>query len=305
MFEQLLERDAAQFESAETLLSVALEFLCMIAERWSILHLVHYLQCTRTHKDIMQQLVMKVANLSGMNAQQIRASFRRFGLQCLCPPDSSQKAKIEELISKQSGMDEWLKYQCYTQVDYETMYLMVDYLMPKYCADDDKQRRGRMVEFFRLMVTNDDVEDVDNNDMLLLMSVITSICHSHNLLKSHYLALIDKLESEAILPFAIIEKWRMDEYDVLTDERHQHCKERGLVLLSDLVDTLQRKEIKENSLLQGFDTSTDEEVSEAALEFLDRLQGTYGYIGTRELLRPNVNRQNIANRCSWKCSDLI
>ena len=203
-----------------TFLSVNLKLLSLIFEKFSILDLIKHME----EANIMSRFLTKLLNITNMNQSEIRTQFVKYGLKCVYPANNTM---LDELIRNKRPINEFLENECYLYSNYISMRKMLKYLIPKYCSNEseNKQINPALFEFIKLMVINavdiddDDDQDRDNNDKLLLLSFITSICNDHNLLQTQYENIIQQLKNNHILPFYIIDRWRMDEYDNYTRKK--------------------------------------------------------------------------------------
>jgi len=230
---------------------------------------------------IMQRFESKY--FDNISYDDVWCEFKEYGLQCIYPSNDEQIQTIQKLIHAKSSITEFLENKCYDKwVNYQTMHLMLDYLLPKYYDNED------IFDFIKLMVDDEDVADIDNNDKLLLFSVIVSVFNDHGLLEAELLSFVKEVIWRDIISFDVMEKWRLDEFN------NTSTKKDALLILSDLIHELQCKEIKENmdrdELNISYITTEDDD------EYAQSLDAAY--ISMHDLFITNINR-TVSNR-PWR-----
>jgi len=296
--------------------TVVLHLLSLLQRQSSFLHLVRIL-----HHDqgvnFMEKFFYQFTDV-----HKYRDLFARYGFMSLYPHIEAT-AQIETMIKMQASLTDLLRCDSIQCTNYVSMYRLLEYVIPQYgvvAIDDDddlSKQQDVLLQLLQRMVSipeERDTDDVDNNHKLLLMALLTAVCQRHHVLPTHYYSLLERLESDEVVPFAVIEKWRLDEFDSLTDAMSSssesssektkvYGKRDALMVLSDFIDMLQRREIKQNAR-HLFTDDDDEDDSAELLEFVDDFDSSFDetYIGTLDLLRPNPNR-NVSKICSWKDTD--
>merc|ERR1719319_184094 len=142
------------------------------------------------------------------------------------------------------------------------------------------------------MVRDNELCDVENNDKVVLLSHIASIMGKEKELSGRLAELVRELCQRNVLSLEVIDAWRMDEFDAVTEK-----KKEALVALTDLVHHLQNKEIKDNEhgWLRARDSEENEEEEEDS-----EMASTY--IGSEDLMQINPNRH--ANHlCPWRMNE--
>jgi len=258
-----------------SLISALLELLSMIESKQSILSLIGHFRA----KDLMHKYLHKLLT---SNTTSTRAEFKTYGLLSLFPSDTRTEHLIDDLISRNASAAEFIKNGCFEHANYETMHAMLEHLLPRHLQSADSD----MYELMGRMVSNSEVCDIENNDKVVLMSLTASIVSAK---KGELADLVRELVSHGVVSLEVIDAWRMDEFDSVTEH-----KKEALMALTDLVHALQNKEIKDNEhgWLRGeVETEVEDEEEEDAW--------TATYIGSEDLMQINLNRH--ANHlCPWR-----
>jgi len=265
----------------DVFLSVVLEFVSLVKERYSILSVIEHIKDSNiVDADGHFATLMEIEGALSV--------FRDYELLCLVPQSTERMTQIEALMAGEATASEFVASGCGQYPNYKTMRLMLEYAVKSWL----KERDPVWLQLVEQMVT--DADDWDNNDKLLFLSYITSIFDELGFLRTSYLEFVRECVSADILSLRVLDNWRMDEFDGLTSG-----KKEALIVLSDLIHQLQNKEIKDSEQAL-YSHTTDEE------DFADLVDGYRcigNYIGSDSILLPiNSNRINVHHRCPWKAA---
>merc|ERR1712157_568256 len=116
--------------------------------------------------DIINKYFNKLLCIDGISESDVHSKFKEYSLKCIYPQNDTL---IKQLISEKSSVKDFLTNKCYNFANYQTMYSMLDYLIPKYCQNNNNnegnaENENDIFEFIKLMVIDEDFADIDNND---------------------------------------------------------------------------------------------------------------------------------------------
>ena len=259
-------------------LSVVLEFLSLIEANESILSVIKHV----FEAEICDKYLSEMICIDGMTEAEVFAEFKDYGLQCVYPSNGDRLKKINALMNNNCSVQSFIDAKCYEFVNYQTMFAILEHLIPKYCAN--KKDNFEIFELIKLMVDNAELRDIDNNNKYIAFTVIISIFGNHNKW-TELEEFVWELVYAQIITNDIVEKWQSDDFA---------DKKQAPLALSDVIHELQNREIQENMRVMGYKTETDTESEYSFDSIID--YESYGdhiensYVDARDLLQTNTNR---------------